>query len=44
MEDRGVYIIIGNTDEGSSFEYTEKRAEEVEKRLIPLLQSSRYTL
>ena len=40
MEDRGVYIIIGNTDEGSSFEYTEKRAEEVEKRLIPLLQSS----
>ena len=39
MEDRGVYIIIGNTDEGSSFEYTEKRAEEVEKRLIPLLQS-----
>ncbi len=37
-EDRGVYIIIGNTDEGSSFEYTEKRAEEIEKRLIPLLQ------
>ena len=44
MEDRGVYIILGFTDEGSSFEYTEKRAEEVEKRLIPLLQSSRYTL
>ena len=39
VEDRGVYIIIGNTDEGSSFEYTEKRAEEVERRLIPLLQS-----
>ena len=38
-EDRGVYIIIGNTDEGSSFEYTEKRAEEIEKRLIPLLQA-----
>ncbi len=37
-EDRGVYIIIGNTDEGSSFEYTEKRAQDVEKRLIPLLQ------
>ena len=34
MEDRGVYIIIGNTDEGSSFEYTEKRAEEVKKQLI----------
>ena len=38
-EDRGVYIIIGNTDEGTSFEYTEKRAEEIEKRLIPLLQA-----
>ena len=38
-EDRGVYIIIGNTDEGSSFEYTEKRAEDVEKRLIPLLEA-----
>jgi len=38
MEDRGVYLVIGFTDEGSSFEYTEKRAEDVEKRLIPLLQ------
>mgnify|MGYP000011720236 FL=1 len=38
-EDRGVYIIIGMTDEGSSFEYTEKRAEDVEKRLIPLLEA-----
>ena len=37
-EDRGVYIIIGNTDEGSSFEYTEERAQEIERRLIPLLQ------
>ena len=37
-EDRGVYLIIGNTDEGSSFEYTEKRAQDIEKRLIPLLQ------
>ena len=38
-EDRGVYIIVGNTDEGSSFEYTKKRAEDIEKRLIPLLQA-----
>ena len=37
MEDRGVYLVLGFTDEGSSFEYTEKRAEDVEKRLIPLL-------
>ncbi len=39
MEDRGVYLVLGFTDEGSSFEYTEKRAEDVEKRLIPLLQT-----
>ena len=39
MEDRGVYLVLGFTDEGSSFEYTEKRAEDVEKRLIPLLKS-----
>ena len=39
MEDRGVYLVLGLTDEGSSFEYTEKRAEDVEKRLIPLLQA-----
>ncbi len=38
-EDRGVYLVLGFTDEGSSFEYTRKRAEEVEKRLIPLLQN-----
>jgi len=31
--------VLGFTDEGSSFEYTEKRAEDVEKRLIPLLQA-----
>ena len=37
MEDRGAYLVIGFTDEGSSFEYTKKRAEDVEKRLIPLL-------
>ncbi|MDC1146251.1 efflux RND transporter permease subunit [Candidatus Pelagibacter sp.] len=39
IEDRGVYLVLGFTDEGSSFEYTEKRAEDVEKRLIPLLQA-----
>jgi len=39
LEDRGAYLIIGFTDEGSSFEYTRNRAEDVEKRLIPLLQS-----
>ena len=37
LEDRGVYLVIGFTDEGSSFQYTQKRAEDVEKRLIPLL-------
>ncbi len=39
MEDRGVYLIIGFTDEGSSFEYTQKRAKDVEKRLLPLLKA-----
>ena len=37
IEDRGAYLVIGLTDEGSSFKYTQKRAEDVEKRLIPLL-------
>ncbi len=39
LEDRGVYLVIGFTDEGSSFQYTQKRAEDVEKRLIPLLDA-----
>ncbi len=39
LEDRGVYLVIGFTDEGSSFQYTQKRAEDVEKRLIPLLDT-----
>ncbi len=38
MEDRGVYLVIGFTDEGRSFEYTQEKAQEVEKRLIPLLK------
>jgi len=41
MEDRGVYLVMGFTDEGSSFDYTKKRAEDVEKRLIPLLQNEK---
>ncbi len=40
-EDRGVYLVLGFTDEGSSFDYTRKRAEDVEKRLIPLLQDEK---
>jgi len=39
QEDRGAYLVIGFTDEGSSFQYTQKRAEDVEKRLIPLLKA-----
>jgi len=39
IEDRGAYLVIGFTDEGSSFQYTQNRAEDVEKRLIPLLQA-----
>ena len=39
MEDRGAYLIIGVTDEGSSFEYTQEQAQKVEARLLPLLQA-----
>ena len=39
LEDRGAYLVIGFTDEGSSFEYTKNRAIDVEQRLIPLLKS-----
>ena len=39
QEDRGAYLIIGFTDEGSSFEYTQEQAQKVEGRLIPLLQA-----
>ena len=39
MEDRGAYLIIGATDEGSSFEYTQEQAQKVEARLVPLLQA-----
>tara|TARA_Y100000590_G_scaffold124404_1_gene142308 strand:- start:2522 stop:5644 length:3123 start_codon:yes stop_codon:yes gene_type:complete len=38
MEDRGAYLVIGFTDEGSSFEYTQEKAQVIEQRLIPLLQ------
>ena len=43
LDDRGVYLVIGFTDEGSSFQYTRERAEDVEKRLIPLLQTDDST-
>ena len=33
MEDRGAYLIIGSTDEGSSFEYTQEQAQKVAERL-----------
>ena len=39
MEDRGAYLVIGFTDEGSSFEYTQEKAQVIEQRLIPLLQA-----
>ena len=38
-EDRGVYLIIGSTDEGSSFEYTQEKAQIIESRIIKLLQA-----
>ena len=38
-EDRGSYLIIGQTDEGSSFEYTKDKAQQIENRLIPLLEA-----
>ena len=38
QEDRGVYLVIGKTDEGSSFQYTANKAEEIERRLIPLIK------
>ena len=37
QEDRGVYLIIGKTDEGSSFQYTADKAEEIARRLTPLI-------
>lgn len=39
QEDRGSYLIIGLTDEGSSFEYTRDKAQQIEQRLIPLLEA-----
>ena len=38
QEDRGVYLVIGKTDEGSSFQYTADKAEEIERRLLPLIK------
>ena len=39
MEDRGSYLIIGSTDEGSSFEYTQEKAQIIEGRILRLLQA-----
>ena len=40
QEDRGAYLIIGSTDEGSSFEYTQEQAlQKLRQGLIPLLQA-----
>ena len=38
-EDRGSYLIIGSTDEGSSFEYTQEKAQIIENRLLKLLEA-----
>jgi len=38
QEDRGVYLIIGQTDIGSSYQYTADKAEKIEGRLIPLIK------
>ena len=39
VEDRGAYLIIGSTDEGSSFEYTQEKAQIIEGRILRLLQA-----
>ncbi len=39
IEDRGAYLIIGSTDEGSSFEYTQDKAQIIESRLLNLLEA-----
>ena len=39
-EDRSVYLIVGNTDIGSSYEYTSDKALQMEKRLLPLVKSN----
>ena len=39
IEDRGAYLIIGSTDEGSSFEYTQDKAQIIERRLLKLLEA-----
>ena len=39
QEDRGVYLIVGQTDIGSSYQYTVDKAEKIERRLIPLVEN-----
>ncbi|MBC8295634.1 MAG: efflux RND transporter permease subunit, partial [Pelagibacterales bacterium] len=37
-EDRGVYLVIGKTDEGSSFQFIVVKSKELERRLILLIK------
>ena len=39
QEDRGVYLIVGQTDIGSSYQYTADKAEKIVRRLIPLVEN-----
>ena len=39
QEDRGVYLIVGQTDIGSSYQYTADKAKKMERRLIPLVEN-----
>jgi len=39
QEDRGVYLIVGQTDIGSSYQYTADKADKIERRLIPLVEN-----
>ena len=39
QEDRGVYLIVGQTDIGSSYQYTADKAKKIERRLIPLVEN-----
>ena len=38
QEDRGLFLVVGQTDIGSSYEYTADKAEQMEKRLLPLVK------
>ena len=38
-EDRSVFLVVGSTDIGSSYEYTADKALQMENRLLPLVKS-----